>query len=343
MEGYTDVLMAHLFGFTSAVAGMGTAFTPEQAQLLARHATKVILLYDGDAAGRTAAEKALDLLLEHGLDLRVAILPEGRDVDEVLLEEGADRLTEILDAGLDVFDFKVSQLGTVNDLTTERGRAASAAEEVSARECAAAGERAPMERDLLFVRRIADRLGVEGGPPPRRGPPGRDRGEASGRPRRRPAPGDRWAAPPRGPLPRRRPRIAQRARDLLMEQERLIAGAIYAPEHLAAIRSALDPADIVEDGRFKDTLCEVILGIFPWQGQVRARPGGRGAGGGRPSGGRDRARGARRRPSVPRVGARRAPPPTGATIAEEARRQAVACNGSRGSPDTFRSKSAPPG
>jgi len=248
MEGYTDVLMAHLFGFTSAVAGMGTAFTPEQAQLLARHATKVILLYDGDAAGRTAAEKSLDLLLEHGLDLRIAMLPEGRDVDEVLLEEGADRLTEILDAGLDVFDFKVSQLGAVHDLTTERGRAASATKmaEMLLR------VKSPMERDLLFSR-VADRLGVN---------ETLLRAEAArltgGRRRGPEAPGGS-ASPPVASTPPADPRVAQRARDLLLEHERLIAGAIYAPEHLAAIRQALEPADIVDEGL--KTLYEVILGL----------------------------------------------------------------------------------
>ncbi len=228
MEGYTDVLMAHLFGFTSAVAGMGTAFTPEQATILARHATKVILLYDGDAAGRAAAEKSLDLLLEQGLELRVAMLPEGRDVDEVLLEEGADRLTEILGAGLDVFDFKVAQLGAVNDLKTERGRATAASKmaEMLVR------VKSPMERDLLFSR-VADRLGVN---------ETLLRAEAariaSGR---RPPPdaATGGVGAPVRPTPPADPRAVQRTRDLRMEQERLIAGAIYAPEHLAAIRQAL--------------------------------------------------------------------------------------------------------
>lgn len=237
MEGYTDVLMAHLFGFTSAVAGMGTAFTPEQATILARHATKVILLYDGDAAGRAAAEKSLDLLLEQGLELRVAMLPEGRDVDEVLLEEGADRLTEILDAGLDVFDFKVAQLGTVNDLKTERGRATAASKmaEMLVR------VKSPMERDLLFSR-VADRLGVN---------ESLLRAEAArlaGGRRLRPDGPNPGGPPPVAPAPPVDPRAAQRARDLRMEQERLIAGAIYAPEHLPAIRQALAPEDIVESG-----------------------------------------------------------------------------------------------
>ncbi len=55
MEGYTDVLMCHLHGLDRAVAGMGTAFTPRQALLLKRFATRVVLVYDGDDAGQAAA------------------------------------------------------------------------------------------------------------------------------------------------------------------------------------------------------------------------------------------------------------------------------------------------
>ncbi len=243
MEGYTDVLMAHLFGFTSAVAGMGTAFTPEQATILARHATKVILLYDGDAAGRAAAEKAIPILLEHGLDIVVALLPEGRDVDEVLLEEGADRVASILTSADDAFAFKRQQLASRVDLASEsgRGRAATEFAELLAR-VKNSIERDRRSRQVSNWLTIAESLLWQ---TTLRINPSLA-GAASPSPRTRPSPPGPGSALPGGPPVD--PRAAQRARDLRMEQERLIAGAIYAPEHLPAIRQALALEDIVESG-----------------------------------------------------------------------------------------------
>ncbi len=123
MEGYTDVLMCHLRGFDRAVAGMGTAFTQNQAGLLKRFARRVVLVYDGDEAGQKAAERTLDVLLQEGLEIRVALLPEGRDVDEILMEEGSEAVEAILGAALDVLDFKLRVLGRRFDLSGPDGRA----------------------------------------------------------------------------------------------------------------------------------------------------------------------------------------------------------------------------
>ncbi len=123
MEGYTDVLMCHLHGLASAVAGMGTAFTPRQAMLLKRFAKRVILVYDGDEAGQTAAERTLDILLPEGLEVRACFLPVGRDIDEILLEEGREAVDVLLGASLDVLDFKLAVLARRHDLETPEGRA----------------------------------------------------------------------------------------------------------------------------------------------------------------------------------------------------------------------------
>ena len=58
MEGYTDVLMAHQFGFTNTVATLGTALTEEHTKIIRRYVDKVILIYDGDGAGQKASERA---------------------------------------------------------------------------------------------------------------------------------------------------------------------------------------------------------------------------------------------------------------------------------------------
>jgi DNA primase len=154
MEGYTDVLMAHLHGVERAVAGMGTAFTSEQAALLRRFAARVVLVYDSDAAGRTAAERTLEVLLERGLEVRVASLPEGRDVDEILLEEGPAAFEAVLRDTKDVLAFKLECLRGRVDLSTPAGRARAAESLVQT------VTRVPsiVERDQ-YLREIAQRLG----------------------------------------------------------------------------------------------------------------------------------------------------------------------------------------
>lgn len=154
MEGYTDVLMCHLHGFENAVAGMGTAFTDSQAQLLSRAADRLVLLYDADAAGQGAAQKALPILLGRGMDVRVASLPAGRDVDEILLEDGPEALTAILADAQGWFDFKLDVLGGEHDLGSPRGRA-----QASEALLALVGHvQSPIERDQFF-HEIAERLG----------------------------------------------------------------------------------------------------------------------------------------------------------------------------------------
>ncbi|MEZ6009457.1 MAG: DNA primase [Planctomycetota bacterium] len=126
MEGYTDVLMAHVHGFDHAVAGMGTAFTESQARLLGRFTERAVLLYDGDAAGQAASERTLEILLPAGFDVRVAVLPAGRDVDEILLEEGPEALEAVLGGARDWFAHRLERERERHDLSSARGRSDAA-------------------------------------------------------------------------------------------------------------------------------------------------------------------------------------------------------------------------
>ncbi|MGE0192089.1 MAG: DNA primase [Planctomycetota bacterium] len=126
MEGYTDVLMAHVHGFDHAVAGMGTAFTEAQARLLGRFTERAVLLYDGDPAGQAASERTLEILLPAGFDVRVAVLPVGRDVDEILLEEGPEALESLLGGARDWFTHRLERERQRHDLSSARGRSDAA-------------------------------------------------------------------------------------------------------------------------------------------------------------------------------------------------------------------------
>jgi DNA primase len=89
VEGYLDLIVLHQAGFENAVASLGTALTPAQVRLVSRFAERIVVSYDGDTAGRNAASKSIDLLLERSFEVRVAEIPGGRDPDELIREDGA--------------------------------------------------------------------------------------------------------------------------------------------------------------------------------------------------------------------------------------------------------------
>jgi len=90
MEGQFDVITAHHFGVTNAVASSGTALTEDQVRLLKRFTDELLLVFDADRAGRSAARKAAVLVASQGMRTRVATMPEGLDPDEFLRAAGPD-------------------------------------------------------------------------------------------------------------------------------------------------------------------------------------------------------------------------------------------------------------
>ena len=90
VEGYFDVLAAHVAGVADVVASSGTALTKEQVRIIARHADQVVLCFDGDEAGRRAAARAVDLCAAEGLPARVAVMPPAyKDPDEMVRTDPA--------------------------------------------------------------------------------------------------------------------------------------------------------------------------------------------------------------------------------------------------------------
>jgi len=88
VEGYLDLIALYQFGVTNCIASLGTAFTEMQARLLGRFAKKVVVNYDGDKAGVKAARRAIEILLAEDFEIKVLVLPDGKDPDDYIRANG---------------------------------------------------------------------------------------------------------------------------------------------------------------------------------------------------------------------------------------------------------------
>jgi DNA primase len=110
VEGNFDVVSLHARGVQNVVAPLGTAFTEDQAKLLRRYATDLTLLFDGDAAGRKAALAAEQPCDEVGLDVKVSILPEKTDPDDLVRKKGVEALRHVLEQSRGLFEYLIDIL-----------------------------------------------------------------------------------------------------------------------------------------------------------------------------------------------------------------------------------------
>ncbi len=121
-EGYMDVIALHAVGVENAVATLGTALTPEQARIMTKYTKRVILTYDSDAAGQRADERALGLLSEVGLDVRVLKLKGAKDPDEFIKKFGVDAFRDALSGSSPRFRYVIDSIRSKYDMSTDEGR-----------------------------------------------------------------------------------------------------------------------------------------------------------------------------------------------------------------------------
>lgn len=142
VEGYMDVLSAHQAGFRNVVASMGTALTPTQLRMLARHTGQIILALDPDTAGLRAVERGVEVARETladqvepmitptgalrfqstlDIDLRILLLPEGLDPDD-LIRQDPERWAALVQEALPVVDFYLHRVEQEIDLETPGGK-----------------------------------------------------------------------------------------------------------------------------------------------------------------------------------------------------------------------------
>lgn len=107
-EGYMDVNKLRAEGLENVVASMGTAFTPKQFEQLQKRCDEIVMCFDGDVAGRKAAERSLRVAvptLDGSTKLKFLMLPEGEDPDSIVCEHGIDKFRELLDSSMSLSQY----------------------------------------------------------------------------------------------------------------------------------------------------------------------------------------------------------------------------------------------
>lgn len=155
-EGNLDAISMHQAGFSTAVAGCGTALTPEQVKLLSEYADEVVLCYDSDEAGQKATRRAIELLGASPLKVSVLKLPDAKDPDEFIKKFGADRFKTLLDGSANAIEYELSQAKARYDIATPDGRLGYLRDAINI----LAGRITPTERDV-YSGRLAEETDVE--------------------------------------------------------------------------------------------------------------------------------------------------------------------------------------
>ncbi|OQW31623.1 MAG: hypothetical protein A4E19_08410 [Nitrospira sp. SG-bin1] len=155
VEGYFDAIALHQAGLAHTVATLGTALTAEHIQALRRFADQVVLLFDPDAAGVSAALRGLDLFVNSGLGVKVVTLPAGEDPDTFVRKKGADAFTRLEAAAPSLLDYALNHTVMQADVGSLESRIRSVDEVLRILQ----KSEHPIERQER-MRIVAERLGI---------------------------------------------------------------------------------------------------------------------------------------------------------------------------------------
>ncbi len=154
-EGYMDTIALHQAGFDNAVASLGTAFTPQHAKLLARFTQEVILAFDSDDAGVAAAKRAIPLLEQAGLKVKVLKLQGAKDPDEYIKKFGSEHFLQLMESSEDHVEYLLAEIERKYNLDDDSERIAFAREAAQS----LAVIPSPVEREV-YAGRVAAVSGV---------------------------------------------------------------------------------------------------------------------------------------------------------------------------------------
>ncbi len=155
VEGNMDVISLHQAGFNNVVAPLGTSFTSEQVNLLARYTKEIVLMLDADAAGQKALMRASQMLENTGLAVRVVVIPDGKDPDEYIKKNGPERFKALLEGAISDIEYKLLMAAEGIDIHSDDGRLkylATAAEII-------ASEDDVITRDI-YIGKLCEKYGV---------------------------------------------------------------------------------------------------------------------------------------------------------------------------------------
>ena len=154
VEGYTDVVSMHQCGIENVVANSGTALSVHQIRLLHRFTSNIVLLYDGDEAGQHAALRGTDMLLAEAMNVKVLLLPDGKDPDEFARSYSAEDFRKYIEENqTDFIVFKINVLlKGVTDPIKRSEAVSSIVQSISV-------IKDPILRDT-YIRECANRTGV---------------------------------------------------------------------------------------------------------------------------------------------------------------------------------------
>ena len=130
-EGYMDVIALHQAGFSNTVATLGTALTAAQARILANYADGAVLAYDADEAGQRATTRAIDLLKEVGLAVKVIQLEGAKDPDEYIRKFGSERFRLLLAKSSDSMEYELAKAKLKYPVSSDEGKVRYLAEATS--------------------------------------------------------------------------------------------------------------------------------------------------------------------------------------------------------------------
>ncbi len=155
VEGNMDVISVHQAGLQNAVAALGTAFTSEQAKLMSRYTKEVILTMDADAAGQKAVKKAAEILKNTGLEIKVAVVPDGKDPDEYIKKNGAEKFKKVIENAVPLIEYDLLAAASDIDPEDDSGKL----KYLSAAADIIASTEDIVERDL-YIGRLSEKFGV---------------------------------------------------------------------------------------------------------------------------------------------------------------------------------------
>lgn len=122
VEGYMDAISLYQNGINNVVASLGTAMTESQGRVLKKYSEEVVISYDADVAGQAAVMRGLNLLDSIGCNVKVLVIPDGKDPDEYIRKNGPNAFRKLIDGALSLVEYKIKMLREEQDLSTTDGK-----------------------------------------------------------------------------------------------------------------------------------------------------------------------------------------------------------------------------